>query len=683
MSVPPMASLSPSRHPKITSLSHAHVQQSYSSRNAELHLDEETSELYEVEECSPSSPLIEEVDLTCNLQQRSTMMKRKSASPHKPTRASPPMSDLRDNVNLTKAVDNLHAEHDKENQQAPNSQVGKSAACDPDDTCVSTFSMVPTADMTRFAQRSMSPSKPSPRTSPTRGSPSKGAANSNSALTPRSSQPGTPRKAHRRASGHEVSPTPQRSRQAGSDEMTTQLLDFTEQLNYAPLHSPSRRVAAFRSPARNENANLLDFDLPPAPTPRSLPTITRRELESLKSGFLSQISSLKATIDGQEATIKSLVDAKDDAERRVGDTAEMLRETHDAKKALEDEKEEWAKRDAEIHKILMDVKCELVDRKRENKELSSQLEAAQVWARDASAELAVEKDKATQQHSAPDGTSEVQKTPRGNKNIDQVVEDVTRELHALYKSKHEAKIAQLKKAYERRWERTLRELEGRIDELTKENEELRVGRDGTMTREMPSMVARGVAVDASNQTESANLVLDAPAAGEEDGATSCAQPEGQIAELTELVRSLEATSEAAWQDASRLRMELESSRAENSNLVSAVEEMLQLEPAAGAEGEEVMAENDALPTPLPPRPASQARTRSDSMNESFRASGSEHSAARGSGGPKASGLAKSGFGFGGSRIGTLTRSASGGQGSSSRSGVMSNIEKMGRGRAAE
>lgn len=53
-------------------------------------------------------------------------------------------------------------------------------------------------------------------------------------------------------------------------------------------------------------SNLLDFDIPPAPTPRSMPSITPRELESLKSSFLSEISSLKASLSGKEAEVQSL-----------------------------------------------------------------------------------------------------------------------------------------------------------------------------------------------------------------------------------------------------------------------------------------------------------------------------------------------------------------------------------------
>ncbi|MCV5163677.1 hypothetical protein OFB65_25305, partial [Escherichia coli] len=66
-------------------------------------------------------------------------------------------------------------------------------------------------------------------------------------------------------------------------------------------------------------SNILDFDIPPMPTPRSVPTITPRELETLKSGFLSEISSLKASLSGKEAEVTSLKTAVSDAEKRVGE----------------------------------------------------------------------------------------------------------------------------------------------------------------------------------------------------------------------------------------------------------------------------------------------------------------------------------------------------------------------------
>lgn len=88
------------------------------------------------------------------------------------------------------------------------------------------------------------------------------------------------------------------------------------------------------------NYPCWDFEIPPAPTPRSIPTITPRELESLKSGFMSEISSLKATLSGKEAEVASLKKAVADAERRVGEALEEVRNEAARKEALEIEQAE-------------------------------------------------------------------------------------------------------------------------------------------------------------------------------------------------------------------------------------------------------------------------------------------------------------------------------------------------------
>ena len=81
--------------------------------------------------------------------------------------------------------------------------------------------------------------------------------------------------------------------------------------------------------------NLLDFELPPPPTPRSLPTVTIREMESVKSQFQSQLSSLTASLSGKEAEVDSLARAVADAERRVGEAQETVRDERSAREHAE------------------------------------------------------------------------------------------------------------------------------------------------------------------------------------------------------------------------------------------------------------------------------------------------------------------------------------------------------------
>lgn len=134
-------------------------------------------------------------------------------------------------------------------------------------------------------------------------------------------------------------PTPRNNK--GND--TTNLLDFTDNLSSYNRASPTKRGPALLSPSktspdltyiqsqrapsprknhRMSMANLLDFDIPPPPTPRSMPSITPRELESLRSGFLCEISNLKAELSGKEAETQALKKAVADAEKRTGENME-------------------------------------------------------------------------------------------------------------------------------------------------------------------------------------------------------------------------------------------------------------------------------------------------------------------------------------------------------------------------
>lgn len=297
----------------------------------------------------------------------------KSRSPRKaerdPSLPVPLTEDaLRENEGLTRAMDvmnggdsivDLYSGHDAVS-------VAGTAAGYPgmDDTCFSTFSAVPNTDMTLFAQMGQSPAK---SISPAKRS--REAQHNSAAPTPRPAGRSTPATSRRQAYDEcSPSPTPRRPKSGRDADTTNLILDFTEQFNalsHAPntstIHhsrptprkfntqpdlasfaasrrgSPTKGVPSTPSRAHNL-ANLLDFDLPPAPTPRSIPTITARELESLKSTFLSQISSLRATLNGKEAEVNSLKEAVTDAERRVGEAQEEIRDQRGLKESLQAEK---------------------------------------------------------------------------------------------------------------------------------------------------------------------------------------------------------------------------------------------------------------------------------------------------------------------------------------------------------
>ncbi|KAJ2896416.1 kinetoplast-associated KAP [Zalerion maritima] len=469
-----------------------------------------------------------------------------------------------------------------------------------DDTMVSTFSTFSAVpSMTMFARIGQSPAKfgtlgdgLTPHCVPTgRGCP------------PNPSPSRTPRV-----------PTLNKGTNGGDSDTTNLLLEFTEHLNATRMQaaasarpSPNKRGASRVSPIkgmatgyatlstpRRRASNLIDFDLPPMPTPRSIPTITPRELESLKSGFLSEISGLRASLSGKEAEAASLKTAVADAEKRVGECMEQLRDLRGERETLSEEKDGWERRGREMEKVLREVKEEIVRSQREREELESKLheseqrrEAAEIMAQDAESKMAgMKAGKASADShggsspernggSSPSHSSKVEKD-RTAQEVELAVERVARELHALYKSKHETKVAALKKSYEGRWEKRVRELEGKIDSVERENEELRVGRDGTMTK-----------IDM--------VRLDKYEKEVEERKMQAAHDQTEMKHLDAEVRRLEAVVEETKRDNEEIRGLLERERVEKGELVMLAEEMMSMQHSfigARAEDEEDVQEEE-------------------------------------------------------------------------------------------
>ena len=455
----------------------------------------------------------------------------------------------------------LHAHHEEGRNSAEDEAAG---ADDTMTSTYSTFSAVP--NMTMFAQmRSDSTSKFSLLGGATpRGAP--GQADPSSSRTP-----------------YAAGPVPDRSAQYDSGgSNSTNLLDFTEQLRFGgyPQQTPSRdrhlspsrtaqgNATIGATPQRSSIANLLDFDIPPMPTPRSIPTITPRELESLKSNFLSEISSLKASLSGKEAEVMSLKTAVGDAEKRVGECMEHLRDLRGEHEHLVTDRDSWEKRGREMESVLRKVKEEIVLGQREREELEFKLdeaekrrEAAEMMAQDAESKMAgMRAGKASAEAAAAAGSgSDSGKSPTGvaasNKEVEMAVERVARELHALYKSKHEVKVAALKKSYEGRWEKKVRELQNQVDELASQNEELRRGRDVTTTK-----------VDLARLTEL-----------EEERKKEKAQDTTHIKELEAELEKLGAMLKTVQGDNAELRVLLERERVEKGELVMLAEEMMNMQ----------------------------------------------------------------------------------------------------------
>ena len=590
-----------------------------------------------------------------------------------------------------------------------------------DDTCFSTFSAVPNVDMTRFANLANSPSK-NDRTSPQK--------HIRDETSSRPSSRNTPARSRWHQSDDEgASPTPRRPKYSGDggNDTTNLLVDFTDHFSVPSYNS--RRSPARLSPSKSATqpdlslylsrgrtpspskyplppgtpsearqlANLLDFDLPPAPTPRSIPSITARELESMKSQFLSQISSLSAELRGKEAEVKSLKDAVNSAETRAGEAQEQLRDERGAKEALQGEKKDWEKRQMEMQKVLKDVKEEIIRSDREKDALlqnaqDSEHRREEVEARLVEAESKIEGLRMSVAASTPISQTANGEQAEGSntqREVEAAVTKVAKELHGLYKSKHETKVTALKKSYSDRWEKRVRELTNKIDDLTKENEDLRLGRDATMTGVDPSLLTRPSpsSPDVKALTDKHEQELSSVRTSLDESVAQTSKLEVKVTQLECDISGLQTTLSTTQTEKKALREDLDASHRETADLMALSEELMSL--SANAQ---------------PPSSLSRSFSSSSASVDAGVGAGDttvsqpsqqQQSSLRGAFSRSTSG---SGLKAPGSRIGRMGAPAGpGGAGPNGpngavgmsrersgsgmgRSGILSNIERMGRGR---
>nr|OQO24352.1 hypothetical protein B0A51_06636 [Rachicladosporium sp. CCFEE 5018] len=448
-----------------------------------------------------------------------------------------------------------------------------------DDTCCSAFSELP--DMTLFARLGQSPTK-----------------RLDFSQTPRPEKEArTPRTTRKRLSAsvsRTPSPTPRKQRAPAvtdDNENTSFLIDFTQQIEgitrpsasispaksstepnllqfinsqRSPAKSSTRHSMLPATPGRGSNLlSLLDFELPPAPTPRSVPTITVRELERMKSSYLSQISSLKATLSGREAEVESLKRAVQDAERRVGEAQETVREEKSKREHVEQEKAGWERRGQEVEAVLRDVKEEVIRGEVEKEELAKKaedserrVEEAEERASKAEERFAAALSARAEPGSGSAGATQEEIDTLVAAQIDAKIEAVSRELHGIYKEKHERKVETLKKSYEARAERKTAELQSLLDTAEKDLFDLRASKDATFS---------GPVQNAADTELRAEL---------EEHRASLAR--------------LETENLSFQSQQVQLSRELEQERIEKGDLVAAVDEMLALQaqtvsgPAQGA-----------------------------------------------------------------------------------------------------
>ncbi|CEJ94673.1 hypothetical protein VHEMI10190 [[Torrubiella] hemipterigena] len=453
------------------------------------------------------------------------------------------------------------------------------------------------------------------------------------------------------------------SRPSTRDEANSSnlLMDYTDSLRN-PRRSPDKRGTLPASFSTNHNEStpnrktLMDFDIPPMPTPRSVPSISAREVESLKSSFMSEISSLKASLSGKEAEVRSLKSAVGDAEKRVGETMEQFRDEQALKEQLSHEKEDWENRSRELERVLSQARNDIEASHQEREDLEQKLdesekrrEAAETLHQEAESKIAGMRAGKSSERTSLDNNSNNNNRhdpASTNKEVEVAVERVARELHALYKGKHETKVAALKKSYEARWEKKIRELEARIGQLTEENQLLEAN------------------VHSPIHTNS-NASDELKAQTVRDSAT--------IKELHADVQRLEAVAASTRKDNEELHLMLERERVEKGELVQLAEELMSIQnappPQIPARADRSVPRTVAEPV-MPAKTPAKTPRRSDVRASMGRASGlrtpgsslrQPQDRMRASAPPARQSL-------GGSRASL--------GGSSARAGVMANIERM-------
>ena len=240
--------------------------------------------------------------------------------------------------------------------------------------------------------------------------------------------------------------------------------------------------------------DLLDIDLGPMATPRSIPTITPRELESLRSELQSRISGLEATLSGKEAEVMALKRAITDAEVRVGKTSEELRNERGSREELEHAKDDLERRSREMEEVLREVKQNIFLEEREKEKLRRQGEEAErrteeLEVRVLELQATLDTLRSDRIKSTPSPDKDTPGTPGMSADIDFAVKDATekvaRELHALYKSKHERKVSDLKVSYERRWIKQVDQLRADLKASQEEVLKLQTEKEATMSGVIP------------------------------------------------------------------------------------------------------------------------------------------------------------------------------------------------------
>lgn len=316
-------------------------------------------------------------------------------------------------------------------------------------------------------------------------------------------------------------------------------------------------------------------------TPRSIPSITPREVESLKASFQSQISQLKAELSGREVEITGLRGAVRESEDRCADMTHAMKELE---ARLQEERDNWRNVRNElgelfeaekVEKETLRVECEKQETElrmlreraevtvRELAEAKHRVDTAEEEAANAREEAKEAKEAAGLRPSTPSATTAAPTSPSNGANVQAEVEKVARELHSLYKAKHESKVAALKKSYESRWEKKVGQLQAELEAEKRKNEELQ------------TQVAEKGAEDMTGEI-----------------GFSPARPVSSSSPVNEELKEELARLKTEF---SIVQSELDTERREKGELVGAVEELLAIQAGPdGGQGQQAQVETEKV-----------------------------------------------------------------------------------------
>lgn len=249
------------------------------------------------------------------------------------------------------------------------------------------------------------------------------------------------------------------------------------------------------------------------------------------------------TMKQQEERLEEERDNWRNVRNELGELFEAEKvEKETLREELETLREELEKRESEL-RMLRERAEEAV---RELEEARQRVNAAEEEA----ARAQNEAEKAREPGSRPTpSTAPAPTSPSNSANVQAEVEKVARELHTLYKTKHESKVAALKKSYESRWEKKIGQLQADLEVEKRRNEELQ----SQITEKGAEDLTGEIGFSPARPISSSSLAIE---------------------ELKEALSKIR-------QELSIVQSELETERREKGELVGAVEELLAIQAGPG------------------------------------------------------------------------------------------------------